>query len=177
MAGVPHRQHLRPALPQPAPQRPDQPARLGPRAQRAGPGAGAAAARTPPAQPGRVAALKLNGAYVTGTLELSGGAIAPYVELRNCRFEQEILLPESRFTTLRLVGCAIPRIEAARLHTEGDLHLPRCTVDRGIRLTDAQIGTDLLLNQLVVRKDRFSRSITAYGLSVAQDFQAELIES
>ncbi|MFI2028526.1 oxidoreductase [Streptomyces buecherae] len=131
----------------------------------------------PPAQPGRVAALKLNGAYVTGTLELSGGTIAPFVELRNCRFEQEVLLPESRFTTLRLVGCAIPRIEAARLHTEGDLHLPRCTVDRGIRLTDAQIGTDLLLNQLVVRKDRFGRSITADGLSVAQDFQAELIES
>ncbi|WEV28339.1 oxidoreductase [Streptomyces sp. 71268] len=131
----------------------------------------------PPAQPGRVAALKLNGAYVTGTLELSGGTIAPFVELRNCRFEQEILLPESRFTTLRLVGCAIPRIEAARLHTEGDLHLPGCTVDRGIRLTDAQIGTDLLLNQLVVRKDRFGRSITADGLNVAQDFQAELIES
>ncbi|WFB10052.1 oxidoreductase [Streptomyces sp. LX-29] len=132
---------------------------------------------SPPAQPGRVSALKLNGVHITGTLDLAGGSIAPYVELRNCRFEQELLLPESRFTTLRLVGCAVPRVEAARLHTEGDLHLPRCVVEQGIRLTDAHIGTDLLLNQLVVRRDRRGRSITADGLTVGQDLQAEMIES
>lgn len=80
----------------------------------------------PPARPGRVCALKLLGAYVTGKLTLAGGSIGPYVELTGCRFESELTLPESRFTTLRLVGCAIPRLEAARLHTEGDLHLPRC---------------------------------------------------
>ncbi|WKX69807.1 oxidoreductase [Streptomyces sp. XD-27] len=131
----------------------------------------------PPPQPGRVAALKLNGVHITGTLDLAGGAIDPYVEMRNCRFEQELLLPEARFSTLRLVGCAVPRIEAARVHTEGDLHLPRCVVENGIRLTDAHIGTDLLLNQLVVRRDRRGRSITADGLTVAQDFQAEMIES
>ncbi|MBH5334369.1 oxidoreductase [Streptomyces pactum] len=131
----------------------------------------------PPPQPGRVTALKLNGVHITGTLDLAGGTVEPYVEMRNCRFEQELLLPESRFTTLRLVGCAVPRIEAARLQTEGDLHLPRCVVEHGIRLTDAQIGTDLLLNQLVVRRDRRGRSITADGLTVGQDLQAEMIES
>ncbi|MBH1936283.1 oxidoreductase [Streptomyces sp. AV19] len=124
--------------------------------------------------PGRVAALKLNGVQITGLLDLSGGTVVPYVEMRNCRFEQQLLLPETRFTTLRLVGCAIPRLEAARLHTEGDLHLPRCVVRRGIRLTDAQIGTDLLLNQAVVRRDRRGVAIAADGLSVGQDLQAEL---
>ena len=44
----------------------------------------------------------------------------------------------------------MPRLEAARVHTEGDLHLPRCRFHRGIRLTDAHIGTDLLLNQAIV---------------------------
>ncbi|MFD7506912.1 oxidoreductase [Streptomyces sp. NPDC001700] len=131
----------------------------------------------PAAQPGRVAALKLNGVHITGTLDLAGGTIDPYVELKNCRFEREILLPESNFTTLRLVGCSLPRLEAARLSTEGDLHLPRCVVDHGIRLTDAHIGTDLLLNQLIVRRDRRGMSITADGLTVAQDFQADMIES
>ncbi|MFC0597074.1 oxidoreductase [Streptomyces palmae] len=131
----------------------------------------------PPPQPGRVAALKLNGVHITGALNLAGGTIEPFVEMRNCRFEQELQLPESKFSTLRLVGCAVPRIEAARLHTEGDLHLPRCVVEHGIRLTDAQIGTDLLLNQLVVRRDRRGRSITADGLTVGQDLQAEMIES
>ncbi|MFG3476933.1 oxidoreductase [Streptomyces sp. NPDC047980] len=131
----------------------------------------------PPARPGRVCALKLLGAYVTGKLTLAGGSIGPYVELTGCRFESELTLPESRFTTLRLVGCAIPRLEAARLHTEGDLHLPRCRVEHGIRLTDAQIGTDLLINQIRVRPDRLGRAITADGLSVGQDLQAELIET
>ncbi|UNO42611.1 oxidoreductase [Streptomyces sp. MST-110588] len=132
---------------------------------------------SPPAQPGRVSALKLTGAYITDTLDLAGGTVKPFVELRDCRFEKEVLLPESRFTTLRIVGCAVPRLEAARLHTEGDLHLPRCVVRSGIRLTDAHIGTDLLLNQTVVHKDRQGRSVMADGLTVAQDLQAEMLES
>ncbi|MBB4892897.1 hypothetical protein FHS39_001908 [Streptomyces olivoverticillatus] len=131
----------------------------------------------PPALPGRVAALKLNGVRITGTLDLSGGTVVPYVELHNCRFEQQLLLPESHFTTLRLVGCAIPRVEAARISTEGDLHLPRCVVRHGIRLTDAHIGTDLLLNQLLVRRDRRGVSIAADGLTVGQDLQAEMMRS
>ncbi|MFD6791614.1 oxidoreductase, partial [Streptomyces anthocyanicus] len=131
----------------------------------------------PAALPGRVAALKLRGVRITGVLDLAGGAIGPYVELQGCRFDDEVLLPEARFGTLRLVGCALPRLEAARLHTEGDLHLPRCRVLRGIRLTDAQIGTDLLLNQIQVWPDGRGRAITADGLSVAQDLQAELIET
>lgn len=131
----------------------------------------------PAARPGRVCALKLRGVLITGTLKLAGGSISPYVELHGCRFENELLMPEAHFTTVRMVGCAIPRIEAARLRTEGDLHLPRCRVEHGIRLTDAQIGTDLLINQIHVRPDRRGRAITADGMSVAQDLQAELIET
>ncbi|WUW12565.1 oxidoreductase [Streptomyces sp. NBC_01465] len=131
----------------------------------------------PPALAGRVAALKLDGVQISGTLDLSGGTVEPYVELNNCRFENEVLLPECRFATVRMVACAIPRLEAARLHTEGDLHLPRCRVPGGIRLTDAHIGTDLLISQLVVGPDRKGRSIAADGLFVTQDLQAEQIES
>ncbi|UUN26359.1 oxidoreductase [Streptomyces sp. FIT100] len=131
----------------------------------------------PPPRPGRVCALKLRGAYITGRLALAGGTVAPYVELAGCRFENEIKLPEAHFTTVRMVDCVIPRLEAARLHTEGDLHLPRCRVEHGIRLTDAQIGTDLLINQIRVGPDRRGRAIAADGLCVAQDLQAELIET
>lgn len=131
----------------------------------------------PPARPGRVAALKLRGVRITGKLDLAGGRVAPYVELTGCRFEQEVVLPECYFTTLRMVGCAVPRLDAARLHTEGDLHLPRCRVDRGIRLTDAQIGTDLLISQISVGPDRRGRAFVGDGMSVAQDLQAEMIET
>ncbi|MET8553420.1 oxidoreductase [Streptomyces sp. NPDC004959] len=131
----------------------------------------------PPPLRGRVSSLKLAGARVTGLLDLAGGTVAPYVELVGCRFEQEVLLPEARFTTLRLVDCALPRLEAARLHTEGDLHLPRCQVAHGARLTDAHIGTDLLLNQAVLRADRRGSCLLGDGLSVGQDLQAELLEA
>ncbi|MFE2375811.1 oxidoreductase [Streptomyces sp. NPDC059398] len=131
----------------------------------------------PPALAGRVSSLKLTGVQITGALDLAGGTVTPYVELTGCRFEDEVLLPECRVTTVRMVGCAMPRLEAARLHSEGDLHLPRCRVAGGIRLTDAQIGTDLLINMIVVHPDRKGRSIAADGLYVAQDLQAEMIES
>ncbi|RFU85868.1 oxidoreductase [Streptomyces triticagri] len=131
----------------------------------------------PPALHGRVSSIKLRGIQITGTLDVAGGSVTPYVEMEGCRFENEVLLPESRFGTLRLLNCSIPRLEAARLHTEGDLHLPRCHVHRGIRLTDAHIGTDLLLNQAVVHRDRRGRSVMGDGLTVAQDLQAELMES
>ncbi|MFI5974546.1 oxidoreductase [Streptomyces sp. NPDC051452] len=131
----------------------------------------------PPALPGRVAALKLVGVRITDPLDLSGGTVTPYVELRGCRFDEEVRLPEARFTTVRLVDCSVPRLEAARLHTEGDLHLPRCRFQNGVRLTDAHIGTDLMLNQAIVYRDRSGRSIAADGMSVGQDLQAELLES
>ncbi|PKW07221.1 hypothetical protein SAMN05428944_5713 [Streptomyces sp. 1222.5] len=131
----------------------------------------------PPALAGRVSALKLVGVRITGTLELAGGTVTPYVELRGCRFDDEVRLPEARFTTVRLVDCSVPRLEAARVHTEGDLHLPRCRFQNGIRLTDAHIGTDLLLNQAVVYRDRGGRSMAADGMTVGQDLQAEMLES
>nr|WP_202516255.1 MULTISPECIES: oxidoreductase [unclassified Streptomyces] len=131
----------------------------------------------PPALAGRVSSLKLVGVRITDVLDLAGGQVTPYVELRGCRFDQEVRLPEARFTTVRLVDCAVPRLEAARVHTEGDLHLPRCRFQNGVRLTDAHIGTDLLLNQAVAYRDRSGRSIAADGMTVGQDLQAELLES
>ncbi|MFG2130345.1 oxidoreductase [Streptomyces sp. NPDC048751] len=131
----------------------------------------------PPALAGRVSSLKLTGVQISDTLDLAGGTVVPYVEFKRCRFEREVLLPEARFTTARLVDCSVPRLEAARVHTEGDLHLPRCRFHNGVRLTDAHIGTDLLLNQAIVYRDRSGRSIAADGLTVGQDLQAELLES
>ncbi|MEU9283933.1 oxidoreductase [Streptomyces sp. NPDC048275] len=131
----------------------------------------------PPALQGRVASLKLTGVQITDVLDLAGGTVVPYIEMKGCRFEKEILLPEARFTTARLVNCSVPRLEAARVHTEGDLHLPRCRFHNGVRLTDAHIGTDLLLNQAVVYRDRRGRSLTGDGMTVGQDLQAEMLES
>ncbi|MCF6525689.1 oxidoreductase [Streptomyces sp. JJ36] len=127
------------------------------------------------ALPGRVASLHLTGAYVTGLLNLSGGTIEPYFELRGCRFEDELLMAETQLQTARLVGCRIPRLEAARAQIAGDLHLARSTIPDGVRLTDATIGTDLLLNEAVIGSGRRIRALAADGLTVSQELQASLL--
>ncbi|MFD7455007.1 oxidoreductase [Kitasatospora sp. NPDC059827] len=126
---------------------------------------------------GRVASLRMSGVKVTGSLNLAGGHLERYVELRGCRFDHKILISEASATTLRMVECAIPRIEASRLSTTGDLHLARCRIPEGIRLTDAKIGTDLLLNQAVIGGDRYGRAISADGMTVHQDLEAERLET
>ncbi|WP_441246624.1 oxidoreductase [Kitasatospora sp. McL0602] len=132
---------------------------------------------SPEAAPGRVSSLRLSGAYVSGHLNLAGGVIPHYVELQDCRFERKILISEARAGTIRLINCLIPRLEASRLSTEGDLHLARCVVPQGIRLTDARIGTDLLINQAVLGGDRFGRALAGDGITIHQDFEAERIHS
>ncbi|MFI5527974.1 oxidoreductase [Kitasatospora sp. NPDC051853] len=127
----------------------------------------------PPAASGRVASIKLSGAYVTGPLRLAGARIEQYVELHDCRFEKKVLISEAQASTLRLIRCLIPRLEASRLVTEGDLHLARCIFPQGIRLTDAKIGTDLLLNQASIGGDKFGRALAADGLKVQQDCEIE----
>ncbi|SFF19526.1 hypothetical protein SAMN05216251_109212 [Actinacidiphila alni] len=130
----------------------------------------------PPPEPGRVTGLKLAGVRISGRLSLAGGTVTPYAQFDGCRFDDQLLLPECRAGSMRLVHCLIPRLEAARLQITGDLHLPQCVITGGIRLTDAQIGTDLLLNQLTVRRDRHGRAIAADGLTVGQDLDAELMD-
>jgi hypothetical protein len=130
----------------------------------------------PPPVPGRVAALKLAGVRISGRLALSGAMVTPYVQFDDCRFDEQVMLQEVRAGSIRLVRCLIPRLEAARLQLTGDLHMPQCVVTGGIRLSDAQIGTDLLLNQLVARRDRHDQAVAADGLVVGQDLEAELVE-
>ncbi len=129
----------------------------------------------PPPLLGRVASLHLAGAYIKDVLDLSGGMIEPYFELRQCRFEGEVRMAEARIHTARLVDCYIPRLEAARLTTDGDLHLPRCSIPEGIKLTDANIGTDLMLNEATVGSGRRIRAIAADGITVSQELQASLL--
>ncbi|MFJ9521466.1 oxidoreductase [Kitasatospora sp. NPDC101801] len=130
----------------------------------------------PDPAPGKVAALKLSGAYVTGALLLAGARIDHYIELHDCRFEKKILMSEAQAGTVRMIRCWIPRLEASRLATDGDLHLARCVLPFGMRLTDAKIGTDLLLNQATIGGDRYGRALAADGLTVQQDCEAERID-
>ncbi|MEU9786757.1 oxidoreductase [Streptomyces phaeochromogenes] len=79
--------------------------------------------------------------------------------------------------TLRLVDCVLPGLRAEGLRTEGDLHLPRCEISNGLVLKNAHIGTDLLLNQAKLFRDRRGFTLIADGLVVERDLQAECVQS
>ncbi|MET9499442.1 oxidoreductase [Streptomyces sp. NPDC006552] len=131
----------------------------------------------PTALPGHVASLKLRGAEITGTLDLSGRTVAPYVQLVGCRFEQELRVSGARFTTLLLNGCSMPRLEGAGVHVEEALMLTQCDFRDGIRLTDARVGTDLLLYASQVSADKPGPCVAAAGIRVGRDLGADLMEA
>ncbi|MFF3863027.1 oxidoreductase [Streptomyces sp. NPDC002209] len=131
----------------------------------------------PPALKGRVSSLRLQGVRITDVLDLAGGTVAPYFEMMQCRFDREVLLEEAHFTRLRLLDCSVPCLEGVRVHTRGALQLPRCRFANGVRLTEAHIGTDLLLNAAVVGRDQHGKSIMADRLLVGHGVQAEMMET
>jgi hypothetical protein len=131
----------------------------------------------PEAEPGRVRGLKLVGARITGRLWLAGGRWESYVELHDCYFDTGVVLSEAHAGTVRIDCCWLPRLDASRLDTTGDLVIARCTIPYGVRLTDAQIGTDLIANYLMVGGDQYGRAFSADGLTVHQDFEADRLIS
>ncbi|MBQ1158929.1 oxidoreductase [Streptomyces sp. A73] len=131
----------------------------------------------PPPLPGRAPALKLQGCYITGHLNLSNSEITVPVELQECRLESPLLLVDCRAGLVILHRCWAPRVEATRLTVEGDLRLTRSELSRGMALAQANIGTDLSLEGLQLGGDRHEKALDADGLNVGQDVNADLLEA
>jgi len=92
------------------------------------------------------ARLVLVGAQVTGPFDLSYARIGQPVTLRDCVFDQPIVLTEARLGALTLDDSAFPGLQAPNLEVDGDLGLSRVSSSRTIRLTGARLHRDLLLN-------------------------------
>ncbi|CAM5647455.1 Oxidoreductase OS=Streptomyces cyaneofuscatus OX=66883 GN=G3I52_18140 PE=4 SV=1 [Streptomyces cyaneofuscatus] len=123
-----------------------------------------------------MSSLQLRGVRITGTLDLAGGPVVPYVELPAAASSGRCC---SRRPVSRRCGWWTARCRAWRRPgcTPRATCICRAPASRGIRLTDAQIGTDLLLNQPSVGRDRHGRAFAADGMTVGQDLQAEMLES
>jgi hypothetical protein len=96
----------------------------------------------PEAAPGRVPAVRLTGARVTGALSLAYAEVRFLLSLRECWFEQPICLDEATTRTVDLTGSVIPRLDANDTRLEGHLVLRRCRAN-SVALTDARIAGQL----------------------------------
>jgi hypothetical protein len=113
-------------------------------AQRTVPGALLAKLLTDTEVQPRPRALRLAGARVVGQLDLEAAELVCPLLLRACWFAEPVVLSEAKTPALRLLGCHLPGLSAARLTTRGDLRLgDGLTAEGGVRLGRAHIGGSL----------------------------------
>src|SRR5215831_3372200 len=91
------------------------------------------------------ARLELRGARITGPLDLSYARIEPAITLRDCVFDQPIVLAEARLGALTLDGSQFPGIEAPNLEVNSDLGLSRVRSSRTVNLTGAHFHRNVRL--------------------------------
>jgi hypothetical protein len=76
--------------------------------------------------PGHVAAVRLAGALVEGSVNLRRGTVSCAAELTDCCFEAELVLAEARTKTIDLSGSVLVTLDAASAEIAGYLRLDRC---------------------------------------------------
>jgi hypothetical protein len=94
----------------------------------------------------RPRALRLAGAKLVGVLDLEARELLCSLLLRNCWMAEPINLGDTVAPTIRLPGCQVPGLHAARLVTRGNLELSQGFTAHGpVDLSSAHIGGTLQL--------------------------------
>lgn len=94
---------------------------------------------------GRLRAVKLRGARITGELDLEAVELVCPLLLADCLFEQPVNLREASAPAIRLPGCHLPGLTADQLRTVGDLNLDGLVSEGAVTLGGARIGGSLSL--------------------------------
>jgi hypothetical protein len=79
-----------------------------------------------PQRPGRVAAVRIAGARITGTLDISGGNVGVALWLEGCQLDQKANLREPACKSIDLQGCELNGFDAQRLNLTGHLSMQNC---------------------------------------------------
>lgn len=94
---------------------------------------------TPPAR-----GLRIEGAWITGKLDLAGEALPVPLGLFDCTLEEDVMLRDCTLPGLYLTGTHLPKLNAQRLQCNGPLHLSDGFLATGlVDLVGAEIGGQL----------------------------------
>lgn len=94
---------------------------------------------------GRISGVRLAGARIEGLLNLSDTDIPVKLHLLNCHLPDTLSLTDTSAKGVRLRGCDLYRLHAARAKIDGLLDLDGSTVRHGIRLDNAHVMGQLRL--------------------------------
>lgn len=139
-----------------------------------------------PGTAGRIARLNIEGAHITGQLDLTSARIETQLRLRRCIFESKPLLDHADLLSLNLDGSTLPGIEADGIrvagvfgvrdatitgdlwllsaHINGTVELDRTTIGGSVYLQRAQIGGAVHL-----REARIEQGVRLTGARVGGD--------
>jgi hypothetical protein len=101
-------------------------------------------------EPGQVAAVRLAGARITGTLNLDYAEVTVPLALSGCAFDEQPRFYWARMQSVQLRRCRLPGIVASGLRVDGHLWLEDSRVAGGISLDSARIAGILDLSGVQV---------------------------
>ncbi|MFE1770735.1 membrane-associated oxidoreductase [Streptomyces sp. NPDC059008] len=100
-----------------------------------------------PREEGEIAALKITGARITGTLDLKYAEIDAPVRLSHCHFDGVPDLYGARLRQLNLSRSVLPGLASGTLRVEGVLRMTDCRVRGPVRLGGARISGALFMER------------------------------
>lgn len=114
---------------------------------------------------GRVPALRLQRARISGVLDLECAQIGVAVSLERCRFDAAPQLAGAETRSVHLDRCRMPGLSARLAVVRGDLRILGCTLNGTLSLENADVsGTVVLSGSRLMRPG--GRALSAGGLRV-----------
>lgn len=101
--------------------------------------------------PGRVPAVRLSGARITGALNVSGGEVGCELRLRNCVLEQAPDFSNAQARQMRFGDCSMPGFDGGGLRVDGFFSLSGSEIDGEVRLIRGYISGGFRLNGATIR--------------------------
>jgi hypothetical protein len=118
----------------------------------------------PSSRPGHTARVDLSGARITGRLDLTGARVDAPIRIRQCVFDEPVVLDHAEFGSVNLDGSELPAIEAESLQVSrwfgmcnarvaGDGWLHHIRVGGGLDLSGTRFAGPVNLQRAVIEGD------------------------
>jgi hypothetical protein len=116
-------------------------------------------------RPGHVPAVRLRGARITGTLDVSGGEVASELRLERCVLDERPDFSNARVRQTRFAACVLPGFDGGGLRVDGFLSLSGSRIDGEVRLMTAHLSGGFRMNHVRIHNPR-GYALWAGGLTV-----------
>jgi hypothetical protein len=94
--------------------------------------------------------IRVQGAWITGALDLEGCRIPRDIGLKKCRFDAAPILRSAIIDSLVLDGSIMPGLQADRIEARGTISLRGAVISGGVLVEGGRIGGNLDCNGVVI---------------------------